>query len=157
MNKSIGISVLAVFQRVGGGLLMLLISVFTLVIEYVTLKTLIFTADITEDVADIPVWQDLLFSYTSGQVLAAVTLLIGAIGLWRLKRWGWFLSLLAWSLNLAIAIAQMIASYQGIKLLGGMGAFPTSLRIILSILIIGYLILPRVKGAFLSTLTKDGF
>jgi uncharacterized membrane protein len=148
-KRPLGITILAIFQATIMGLGLMLIALFTLLLELVTLDALGLIFGGESGMSGAAVEREVLLTYSFTLLISGVVMLIGAIGLWLMQRWGWFVSLSIWTLNLVVTIAQITAASNDIPLIEGQGIFPPIPRIILCVVVLGYLLLPRVSQSFI--------
>lgn len=146
-NRPIGITVLAIFQASVTGLGMMITGVLSLLIEIFTLEAL-GTALQLEAASDDTFLNQTLLTYGSVLVVGGLIMLVGAIGLWRMKYWGWFTSLAIWTVNLVVTITQMTIGREDLVLLGSRGVLPPVPRLILCVLVIIFLLLPQISHSF---------
>jgi uncharacterized membrane protein len=148
-KRPLGITILAIFQATIMGLGLMLIALFTLLLELVTLDALGLILGGESGMSGAAVEKEVLLTYSFTLLISGVVMLMGAIGLWLMQRWGWFVSLAIWTLNLVVTIAQITAASNDIPLIEGQGIFPPIPRIILCVVVLGYLLLPRVSQSFI--------
>jgi hypothetical protein len=131
------------------GLGLMLIALFTLLLELVTLDALGLLLGGESGMSGTAVEKEVLLTYSFTLLIGGVVMLIGAIGLWLMQRWGWFVSLSIWTLNLVVTITQVTLGHEDLPLIGGRGIFSPIPRGVLCVVVLGYLLLPRVSQSFI--------
>lgn len=144
-DRPIGITILALFQATVGGLAGVFFGLMLLLLEFVSLESLEVVAGVANEN---DVSQAVLLTYGSVAFIAGLLFLIGAVGLWLMRRWGWFTSVVAWIANIVITATQMLTGNEDLVLLEDKGVFPSPLRVIVSALIVIYLLLPKIRQTF---------
>ena len=147
-NRPIGITLLSIFQLFMG----LIIGVFgggaNIFLNFVGLASLAVPLGVSPE---IDVEKAVLLRYGTVLVVGGLIGVIGAIGLWLMRRWGWFVSIFIWMLNLVVTVAQMTIGRKDLIFLEDRGVLPPIPRIILCVFVIAYLLIPSVRRSFRRT------
>ena len=147
-NRPIGITLLSIFQFLMG----LVIGIFgggaSILYNFIGLASLTAFFGVS---SEIDVERAVLLKYGTVLLVGGLIGVIGAVGLWLMQRWGWFISIFIWMLSLVITVAQIAIGREDLILLGDRGVLPPIPRIILDVFLIAYLLMPSVRRSFKRT------